>query len=189
MIKYYYVGLSLRTEGKVKLYTLVLSTLILLVSMPCCAVDKCVYKIDGLNDDIYFALCGVWDARKVIDKDEYEWALFTWGKDKYTQDSIIIDLGYKRSADMWYDPPAILRADESADKILSIEMINANEIKLNLEGVFWDNETKREEINKGFYTIHINDDKSIWIDYHSSKKNVKRVLYKISGPKNLTDVN
>ena len=53
-----------------------------------------MYKIEGLNDDIYYTLCGVWDSRKIINEEEFEWALFTWGKSEFTQDSTIIDFGY-----------------------------------------------------------------------------------------------
>jgi hypothetical protein len=49
--------------------------------------------------------------------------------------------------------------------------------------MFWDDEAKWEVMKKGYYSIHINDDGTIWIDYHSTKKIAKRILYKISGPK------
>jgi hypothetical protein len=90
---------------------------------------------------------------------------------------------------MWYNPPAILRVGESPDKIFSIETINAKEIVINLEGMFWDDEAKWEVNKKGHYTIHINDDETIWIDYHSTRKGGENFdwskirLYKISGPK------
>jgi hypothetical protein len=165
-----------------KLSLMVLLTLIFSVTMTCSAEDNIKYKIEGLNDDKYYTLCGVWEERKVIDEDELDWAVFTWGKSKYTQDSIIIDFGYKRTTDMWYDPPAIFMVGDKAKKILSIELINERKIILNLEGLFWDDDAKREVKKIGNYMIHINDDGTIWIDYNSSKKYVKRILYKISGP-------
>jgi hypothetical protein len=166
-----------------KLYRVLYLLVIFCVTLTCSAENVKMNNLEGINDNIYYALCGIWEDRKIIDEEEFDQAVFTWGKGKFTQDSIIIDLGHKRTSDMWYDPPAIFMVGDKAKKILSVEMLDEKQINLYLEGFFWDDEVKREVKKTGIYTIHINDDKTIWIDYHSPKKNIKRVLYKISGPK------
>jgi len=107
---------------------------IFLISMYSVAGDKVRYKVKGLTDKAYYALCGTWSFWGPSYIKESSIVLLGWGEAMVGQDTLIIYFGTRTTSDSWYIPPAIVFVGDPPLKVLSAENIESNVYKLNVKG-------------------------------------------------------
>ena len=153
-------------------------------SIHCKAIEKGDYKLKGLNDEIFYKLCGTWSfwGKKYTKETVVE--NLGWGQGRVGQDTLIIDFGDEPTADTWYDPPAIIFVGDPPLKILSIETIGDDVYRFNVQGkIYYDKNEKKRIERKATLIIHTNEDETMWIEKSDCITSGKNFLYyKISGP-------
>jgi len=155
-------------------YIYVIISLILFynISFSCSAAKKEDYKVKGLTDEVYYALSGAWDAFKDCQTVPYQ---FSWGKGEWVfNSSIVIDFGA--------DPPQFYEGGFAIWEILSVEVLDKEAYRLNLEGTWFHMETKENVEGEGYIIIHAENDKIWFEDTPHAPIESERIFYRISGP-------
>jgi hypothetical protein len=139
----------------------------------CSAAKKGEYKVQGLTDEVYYALSGAWDSCKDCQTDAYQ---FSWGKGKWVSNSsLIIDFGA--------DPPQFYEGGFAIWEILSVEVLDKGIYRLNLKGTWFHMESKENIEGEGYIIIHAENDTIRFEDTPHAPIESERIFYKVSGPK------
>ncbi len=158
---------------------------VLFTSVSCKAKNNGEYKVEGLNDEIYYKLSGSWDDWTDVNKDDYE---FSWGSGKWVHNnSIIIDFGSKSTKfNLEIEPPYFYLGGVALYGIVSIKIIGDGVYKMTVKGEWYDLKQKKEIDGEGYYIIHTNEDESIWFENYPNTHYLidgpENPYYKISGP-------
>lgn len=157
-------------------FCIFLIVFVLFTAVSCKAKNKGEYKVEGLNDEIYYKLSGSWDDWPDVNKDDYE---FSWGTGKWVHNnSIIIDFGA--------EPPKFYIGGVQNYEIVSLKMIGKDKYKLNTLKIKIDVRKKKTRKEPGYFIVNYNkENNSIWFENEPDSFWMDPELnpyYKISGP-------
>ena len=160
-------------------FCIFLIVFILFTAVSCNAKNKGEYKVEGLNDEIYYKLSGSWENEPDVTDAMLDTYDFSWGTGKWVPNrSIIIDFGA--------EPTEVFIGGAAYFEIVSAEVISQDKYKLNVLKIEYDVRKKITLKKQGFFIINYDrKDDSIWFENEpgSFRKNPElNPYYKISGP-------
>ena len=140
---------------------------VLFNAVSCKAQNKEEYKVDGLNDEIYYRLSGSWENEQNVTDTMLDTFNFSWGIGKWiSNESIIIDFGCDTpKSELDFDPPYFYLGGVAYFEIVSVEVISKDKYKLNVFKIEYDVREKITLKKQGFFIINYDrKDDSIWFE-------------------------